>query len=93
MYQTINEAVSVLGIFEKASPTQRPTGCGAGFTPKKFRWHNRTYPIEKITSIHSSRDGGVEKRRYAVISGANLYLLEYNRSKETWTLEQIWMED
>lgn len=81
MYQTIDEAINVLGIFQNAS-----------FTPRKFKWNNRSYSIEKITSIHDLRDGGVVKRRYAVVSGANLYLLEYNRTEETWILSQVWCE-
>lgn len=81
MEQTIGETISVLGIFKNAS-----------FTPKKFKWNNHTYPIENITSIHELKDGGVVKRRYAVLSGPNLYLLEYNRQDETWELVQIWME-
>lgn len=92
MYQTISEAIWVLGIFKNASPAQHPTNRGAGFTPKKFKWNNRDYPIEAITSVHDFKDGGVEKRRYAVVSAGNLYLLEYNRREETWTLEQIWIE-
>lgn len=81
MEQTISEKVSVLGIFQDAS-----------FTPKQFRWNNRSYTIEEITSVHERKDGAVVKRRYAVLSGGNLYLLEYNRREETWILEQIWME-
>lgn len=92
MYQTIGEAISVLGVFGKSSPTQNSTDRGAGFTPKKFKWNNQTYLIDQITSIHDLSDGGVKKRRYSVVSGANLYLLEYNRTEETWKLEQIWHE-
>lgn len=81
MYQTIREPVSVTGIFKNAS-----------FTPKDFKWNNRSYLIESITSIHEFRDGGLIKRRYAVISGGNLYLLEYDRQNQTWQLIQIWHE-
>lgn len=81
MYQTISEAITVLGIFQNSK-----------FTPKKFKWNSQIYPIETITSTHELRDGGVKKRRYAVTSGANLYLLEYNRQQETWKLIQIWHE-
>ncbi|OGY18385.1 MAG: hypothetical protein A2900_04060 [Candidatus Chisholmbacteria bacterium RIFCSPLOWO2_01_FULL_50_28] len=81
MYQTIGETISVLGIFRETS-----------FVPKTFHWHNRAYPIEEITSIHEVKDESIKKRRYAVLSNGNLYLLEYNRTTETWILEQIWME-
>lgn len=81
MYQTISEKIRVLGVFRNAS-----------FTPQKFNWNGKTYTIEKITGTHNLKDGGVFKRRYAAASGGNLYLLEYNRQEETWTLEQIWME-
>ena len=81
MYQTIGEAIQVLGIFKQAS-----------FIPKKFHWHHRIYPIEKVTSTHEVLNGGVKKRQYAILSEGNLYLLEYNRQEETWTLEQVWYE-
>lgn len=81
MYQTITETISVSGVFENGS-----------FAPKKFNWNKRSYSIEEVTSIHELRDGGVIKRRYAVLSSGNLYLLEYNRREETWILEQVWME-
>lgn len=81
MYQTISEAITVLGVFQNFS-----------FIPKKFKWNNRIYSVDEITSIHQLRDGGVEKRRYAVTSKGNLYLLEYNRQQETWKLVQIWYE-
>lgn len=81
MYQTISETISVSGVFENGS-----------FAPQTFHWRQRTYSVEAITSSHTLRDGGVLKRRYAVLSSGNLYLLEYNRSEETWTLEQIWIE-
>lgn len=81
VYQTISETINVLGIFRSGS-----------FTPKKFNWQHQTYPIEEITSIHEVRDGGVVKRHYAIVSGSNLFLLEYNRNQETWKLAQIWSE-
>lgn len=81
MYQTICETITVVGIFRNSE-----------FIPKKFKWNNRTYLIDAITSTHELRDGGVQKRRYAVTSKANLYLLEYNRQEESWELIQIWHE-
>jgi hypothetical protein len=81
MYQIIHENINVAGVFSNHR-----------FNPRKFEWKRREYPIHKISSIHDLRDGGVKKRRYAVLSAGNLYLLEYNLDQETWILEQIWLE-
>ncbi len=81
MYQTIHENIIVSGSFKNAS-----------FKPEKFEWNRKDFQIDEITSLHNLRDGGVKKRRYAVVSSGNLYLLEYNLDKETWILEQIWIE-
>lgn len=80
-YTKVDEPVSVLGVFQNSS-----------FIPKKFKWHNRSYPVEKVTSTHVVEDGRVAKRCYAILSQGNLYLLEYNRTSESWKLSQVWYE-
>jgi hypothetical protein len=81
MYQTISETITVAGVFKNSS-----------FVPRKFKWNNKIYAIDEITSTHELQDGGVKKKRYAVISKGNLYLLEYHRQDEAWKLIQIWYE-
>ncbi len=82
MYQTISETIKVQGTFQNSH-----------FIPQNFTWNNQDFSIDKITSIHNLKDGGVKKRRYSVTSNANLYLIEYNRDQETWELIQVWFEN
>lgn len=81
MYQTIGEAIKVIGVYRQQT-----------FYPRKFLWHQKEYPIEKITFVTDLRDGTTRKRRYSVVSGANAYRLLFNRTEETWVLEELWVE-
>jgi hypothetical protein len=82
MYQTITEEIAVAGTYKHQH-----------FLPRKFEWHNRPYPIEEICSTHDFRDGSVRKRRYSVMAKGTLYLIEFNRDQEKWSLEQIWITE
>jgi hypothetical protein len=81
MYQTINENIAVVGSYANSQ-----------FIPKKFKWNNNIFPIKEITLINDSRDGVIKKRLYSVISGINLYRLEFNRESEKWRILEIWVE-
>lgn len=81
MYQTIGEEISVIGVYQKSR-----------FTPKKFKWQNNTLTITQVCSVHDFKDGGVKKRRFSVMSGSTLYLIEFDRDFEKWSLEQVWVE-
>lgn len=81
MYQTIAEPIAVAGVYQHFR-----------FIPKKFKWGSREYLIDQITLISDIKDGGVKKRLYSVLSGLNLYRLEFNRETEQWLLQEIWCE-
>lgn len=81
MYQPIHEPVSVAGIYEHGK-----------FRPLKFRWQNKLLVITEICSVHDFRDGTVQKRRFSVMAGGTVYLLEFNRNQENWLLEELWIE-
>lgn len=81
MYQTIDETIAVAGVYNQSS-----------FVPKKFRWHQQTLKIDQITLISDTKDGGVRKRLYSVMSGGNVYRLEFNRDTEQWLLNQLWFD-
>lgn len=81
MYQTINEDISVLGIYSHSK-----------FTPKKFKWKDKTFAIKEITLINDTKDGIIKKRLYSVISQANLYRLEFNRETEKWRILEVWCD-
>lgn len=81
MYQRIGEDISVIGIYDKSR-----------FTPKKLQWRYNTLVINQICSVHDFKDGAVKKRRFSVMSGTTLYLIEFDRDREKWSLEQVWVE-
>lgn len=81
MFQTITEEIAVVGTYERGH-----------FTPKKFKWRSKTHLITEITLATDAKDGGVRKRRYSVMSGGNLYRLEFNRDNEHWLLTEVWCE-
>jgi len=81
MFQRIGEKIAVVGVYNHGT-----------FTPKRFKWHTREYPIEEITLASDIKDGGVRKRLYSTLSKGNLYRLCFNRDDEGWTLEEVWAE-
>jgi len=81
MYQTIEEEISVAGVFVQGS-----------FRPKKFRWPGRVFPIEEITLAAVARDGGILYQHFSVMSKGNLYRLRYNRDSQHWQLAELWCE-
>ncbi len=81
MYQRIGEDISIIGIYQKGR-----------FIPKKMQWQAKTFAIEQICSVHDFKDGAVRKRRFSIMSGTNIYLIEFDRDRETWLLEQVWVE-
>lgn len=81
MYQTINEDISVVGVYSKSH-----------FIPKKFKWSNKVFPVKEITLYNDVRDGAVKKRLYSVLSGCNVYRLEFNRESEKWRILEVWCE-
>jgi hypothetical protein len=81
MYQTIHEPIAVVGVYDHHT-----------FTPKKFKWQHRYLKIDQITLTSNIKDGGVRKRFYSVVCGANVYRIEFNREDETWLLEEVWCD-
>lgn len=81
MYQTIGEDISIIGIYKSGH-----------FLPKKMQWRTNIFEIDQICSVHDFKDGAVRKRRFSMMSKHNLYLIEFNRDRETWSLEQVWVE-
>jgi hypothetical protein len=81
MYQTVNENISVLGVYSSQV-----------FIPKKFKWKDKIFPIKEITLLNNVRDGVIRKRLYSVLSGVNLYRIEFNRDSENWKILEVWCE-
>ncbi|MBT3249326.1 MAG: hypothetical protein HN846_04620 [Candidatus Pacebacteria bacterium] len=81
MYEEINEDISVIGIYKKHH-----------FSPKKFKWNNRVFPVDEVTLSNDVRDGMIKKRLYSVVASGNLYRLEFNRESEQWKILEVWVD-
>jgi hypothetical protein len=81
MYESIDETISVIGVYANAH-----------FVPKKFLWNEREYVISTVTFAADIKEGDIRKRHYTVISEGNAYRLLFDRSKETWKLKEVWNE-
>ena len=81
MYQTVNEEIEVLGVYSHSR-----------FVPKKFKWNSRVFLIKEITIFNDVRDGLIKKRLYSVLSGVNLYRIEFNRESERWKILEVWCD-
>ena len=81
MYQTINENISVVGVYVNFK-----------FIPKKFKWKERIFLIKEITLSNDVKDGVIKKRLYSVLANDNLYRLEFNRESEKWQILEVWVD-
>jgi len=81
MYETIDESISVLGVFRSGS-----------FVPRKFLWRDCEYRVEQVTFVTDIRDGAENLRQYSVVAKGASYRLLFNRTHETWQLKELWCE-
>lgn len=81
MYQTIHEQISVAGVYNQGK-----------FSLRKFLWRQQEYTVDQVTLISNAKDGGVVLRYYSILSKHNVYRLLFNITKETWYIEEIWIE-
>lgn len=81
MYQTVDEAIDVVGSYSHGR-----------FVPKKFRWGKRVLVINQVTLQSDTKDGDVRKRLVSVTVGKEVYRLEFNRENEQWYLREVWAE-
>ena len=81
MYQKIHENIQVAGVYGPAK-----------FTPKKFKWKNRIYWVDEITSVADLKDGGVKKRFFSLVSKNEVYRVIFDRENEKWWLEEKWID-
>lgn len=87
MYQTIGESIEMIVVYGSSLPGQV-----GRLKPLRFRWQGRVYPVHQITLATDTKDGGIRKRLYSVVSRGNVYRLSFNRDNEEWALEEIWLE-
>ncbi len=81
MYQTIAEPIAVIGVYDHGN-----------FVPRKLKWKQQVLQVDQITMFSDLREGQTRKRMYSLVCKGNLYRVLFNRDRETWTLEEVWME-
>ncbi len=81
MYHTIDQKITVAGVYHNGT-----------FIPKKFKWNEKAFAINEITLSSDFKDGGVRKRYYSVVSGREVYRIEFDRDQEQWFLRELWVE-
>ncbi len=81
MYQSIEEEISVAGVFSQGK-----------FQPKKFQWKQKIFPISAVTLTAKSRDGQVRLQHFSVVAKGNLYRLVFNQETQHWKLAEIWCD-
>lgn len=81
MYQTIHEPIEVAGVFSQGK-----------FSPAKFRWAKKTFPVESITLLSRERDGLVPIHHYSVVASETVFRLSFHPDSLAWFLEEIWQE-
>lgn len=82
MYQTLHEEVSVAGIFSRGK-----------FIPKRFKWKYRDFTISEVTLVSDSKDGGVRKRWFSVLTqDKNVFRLVFNQENYHWWVEEVWID-
>lgn len=78
MSEIIEEPIEVLASF---SATQ--------VIPRRFRWHGRTYTVERVTFVHTTRDGRSKLFHFSVTDGINYFKLCLNAETLTWRLSEL----
>lgn len=81
MYQTISEQIAVLGIYDSGN-----------FIPKKLRWKQKVLKVDEITIFGDLKEGNTRKRLYSLVCQGIVYRVVFNRDRETWMLEEVWVE-
>ena len=81
MHQILNDHIDVLVDFS-----------GKRARPRRVRWDNRVYEMERVNLVHTAREG--EKRIYyfSVSDHANFMKLRLDTETLEWRLVEIYSE-
>lgn len=79
--ELIGEPVVVLATFT-----------GGGAEPLRFRWHGRTYKIERVNAHWVDRQGETYTLNYSVQVGDETYYLHFASTEVQWWLDQVALE-
>jgi hypothetical protein len=79
--ELIGEPVGVLATFT-----------GGAAEPLRFRWHGRTYKIERVNAQWVDRQGETYTLNYSVQVGDETYYLHFASAEVQWWLDQVAVE-
>lgn len=81
MFTKINEQIAVVGTYNHAA-----------FKPRKFLWRDKIFPVENITFVTETSDGGIRQRIYSIESNGSVYRILFNRDTEEWQVSEVFVE-
>lgn len=81
MYDYVNDPVDVTVDF--SWPRVRP---------KKIRWNNRDYILERVNLIHATHEGDKKLYYFSVSDRTNLFKLRFESDTLEWRLVEIYHE-
>ncbi|MBI5369753.1 hypothetical protein HZA85_00975 [Candidatus Uhrbacteria bacterium] len=60
--------------------------------PRRLRWNNRDYPIERVNLVHSAREGTKRIFYFSVSDAANYFKLRLDPEYLEWHLVELYTE-
>jgi hypothetical protein len=62
---------------------------GKAPVPKWFVWSGRRHAVDRVEHVWKSRDGRMPLWGFSVLSGADVYELQWNPQTLRWLLEKV----
>ncbi|MFA6106803.1 MAG: hypothetical protein WC745_03990 [Patescibacteria group bacterium] len=81
MHEKINEPVDVLVKFSQNQ-----------VLPTFFKWHGRTYKIDKLNLVHNEKSGDDKIYYFSVSDSLNFFRLAFFTRDLSWRLEEVYCE-
>lgn len=82
MYETIDEKVKVLAVFESGV-----------ISPRLFRMSNRDYKIKEISLRYQERSGASINHFFAVETDDDgVFKLSFNDKSLVWKISEVWRD-
>jgi hypothetical protein len=82
MYDSINEKIKVLAVFENGI-----------IAPRLFSWSNRNYKIKNISMRYQDKEGASVEHFFSVeTDDGGVFKLSLNNVSMVWKLREVWKE-
>ncbi len=80
--ETIDEFISVIGLFEEGR-----------LKPIRFLWHGRAVPVKHLASHWTNREGKDLRHFYSVSdNGSDYYEISFHSRTMKWILNRVFLE-